>query len=200
MEKLKCSSCGGNMTIDDSKEFATCDYCGTKYKLNEDLNVNIKLDDNVKEVLDNGISNVGKSSKLILIVVSIFIIFFIISAFVYYFSSSLRWQLNSGSYISDELDDDNEFFDEFDIKMFNLDIEMYSGTQSTMFVEHLLDSIVTSNKTNSDKLITVVYGDISTTDSDAIVDIKHSLDSDKYEISLDYDSYGYINKITIENL
>ena len=29
---LKCDICGGGLILDDSREFAVCEYCGTKYK------------------------------------------------------------------------------------------------------------------------------------------------------------------------
>lgn len=31
MEALKCDFCGGGLIIDDSREFAVCEFCGTKY-------------------------------------------------------------------------------------------------------------------------------------------------------------------------
>ena len=31
MEALKCDFCGGRLVMDDSREFATCEMCGTKY-------------------------------------------------------------------------------------------------------------------------------------------------------------------------
>ena len=48
MKKLRCTSCGAELKVDDNKEYAVCEHCGSKYKLNEDVNINIKLDDNIK--------------------------------------------------------------------------------------------------------------------------------------------------------
>ena len=31
MEALNCDFCGGGLIIDDSREFAKCEFCGTKY-------------------------------------------------------------------------------------------------------------------------------------------------------------------------
>lgn len=31
MHALKCDFCGGDLVMDNSREFATCEYCGTKY-------------------------------------------------------------------------------------------------------------------------------------------------------------------------
>ena len=33
MEKLKCSSCGGNLQVEENKEYAVCDHCGAKRRL-----------------------------------------------------------------------------------------------------------------------------------------------------------------------
>ena len=80
MEKLKCSSCGGHLKIEDNKEYAVCEYCGAKYKLNEDLNINIKLDDNMKELLDDGSRTLKYTSKAALI--TEIVVIFIITAIV----------------------------------------------------------------------------------------------------------------------
>ena len=31
MQALKCDLCGGGLIIDDSREFAVCEFCATKY-------------------------------------------------------------------------------------------------------------------------------------------------------------------------
>jgi DNA-directed RNA polymerase subunit M/transcription elongation factor TFIIS len=45
MEKLKCTSCGGHLDVEENKEYAVCKHCGARYKLNEDININIKVND-----------------------------------------------------------------------------------------------------------------------------------------------------------
>ena len=96
MEKLKCSSCGGEITVDDDKEYGTCPYCGTKYKLNQDVNVNIKLDDNMKEVLNNGLETTKHFSKFIFIPIIIFIL--IIFAVVAYNSFAFNSKTDKSSF------------------------------------------------------------------------------------------------------
>lgn len=84
---------------------------------------------------------------------------------------------------------------------FNATLEMYIGTEYGASVGNLLDKVVTSNKTNKGHIITVIYKEITTTSEDEIVNIKHSLDNfTEYEVSLDYDNNGYINKVTIKNI
>lgn len=84
---------------------------------------------------------------------------------------------------------------------FNATLEMYSGTEYGSSVGNLLDKVVTSNKTNKDHIITVIYKETTTTSENEIVKIKHSLDKfTEYEVSLDYDAKGYISKVTIKDI
>lgn len=84
---------------------------------------------------------------------------------------------------------------------FNATLEMYSGTEYGSSVGSLLDKVVTSNKTNKDHIITVIYKETTTTSENEIVKIKHSLDKfTEYEVSLDYDANGYINKVTVKDI
>lgn len=82
---------------------------------------------------------------------------------------------------------------------FNNKFEIYSGTKSKNMVSNLLDTVVTNNKKDTDHLVIVIFNDISTIDTDKIIDIKRSLDDNKkYEVILDYSNSGYVNKVTIE--
>ena len=74
MEKLRCSSCGGVLEVGEDKEYAKCPYCGSKYKLNQDMNINIKLDDNMKEVMTEQLGMVKRSSKFIFLPIIVFIL------------------------------------------------------------------------------------------------------------------------------
>lgn len=83
---------------------------------------------------------------------------------------------------------------------FNNQFENYNGTEYDSRVQSLIDDIVTNNKTN-DRKVTVEYNDISTMDSNELVDIKRNLDTGKkYEISFEYDDKGFIYKAKIENI
>ena len=84
---------------------------------------------------------------------------------------------------------------------FNMRLKNMQGTQSEFMLSQDLDEVVTSNKTNKNHLIEVTYNGITSTEEDDIVAIKHSLkDGNKYEVSVDYDANGYINKITIKDI
>ena len=62
---------------------------------------------------------------------------------------------------------------------------------------HILEDVITNNKTRED-IISISYGEIKTSDVNEIATIKTKLeDNTKYEVSLDYDEYGYVNNINI---
>lgn len=88
-----------------------------------------------------------------------------------------------------------------DPKYFNDTFEFRIGTEYKSNIEYLLDDVVTNNKTGKGHIITVIYNQTTTTDPDSIVNIKHSLDDSKdYEVSADYGSNGFINKIIIKDI
>lgn len=81
---------------------------------------------------------------------------------------------------------------------FNFTFKGYNGTKNKFFIEGYLDTIVTNNKTNQDHQIIVKFNGQETTNSNEIVSIKQSLlDNKEYELSMDYDTQGYFNKLTI---
>ena len=100
---------------------------------------------------------------------------------------------------SEELKD--EVFSEFEINSFNSVYEhLYAGTNYGSSVVNMLDKVITNNKTNSDRVIRVVYGSINTIDENEIRTLKKSLDNwTEYEVIFDYDDVGFINQVTIEN-
>lgn len=89
--------------------------------------------------------------------------------------------------------------DQFEIDSFNNVLEMYEGTKMGHSVIVFLDEVISSNKTEKDHLIEVVFmGTSYGTDSESIRNIKNSIDKwSNYEISLEYDSVGFVNKATI---
>ena len=91
------------------------------------------------------------------------------------------------------------------INSFNSDFEFYQGTVGGTSTSYQIDNVIKSNKKNTDHLVEVIFDGISYgTDPDKIKEIKNSLKDfngynlQYYEISIDYDDNGYVNKITIE--
>lgn len=90
---------------------------------------------------------------------------------------------------------------------FNMYYENHSGSETKFSVSSLIDKAVTNNKKNKDHLIEFIFdGKSFGTEASSIKEIKKSLtdfkgyDIQYYEVSLDYDKDGYINKITIETM
>ena len=210
MKQLKCDSCGANLEVNDNEEYAKCPYCKAEYKLKDDKNINININDNSKEAINNGIDSAKKVS------IVFFIVFGIIAVLVFsgvvFFITTIINQVDKNTKDADKTI--NSIFEKakketdaedskFEIDSFNDNFEMYSGTQTKSLLSSLLDEVVTSNKKNSDKLITVIYNDKQTTNPDEVIAIKNSLNDDssvKYEVILDYSDKGYVNKVTIKDL
>ena len=193
MKKLICSSCGASLQIDENKEYAICNHCKSKYKLNEDLNVNIKLDDNVKNILNTSLGTFNHISKFMFIPIIIFIIIFVL---IFYFSfkniNTNHKTIENGETIEDQIN----IQDKVKKDVFNFQFSNDNGTKSAFFLKSTLDEIIESNKKNDRKVILVFNGK-ETTDELEIIDIKHSLDGN-YEVLFDYDEEGYINKIKVD--
>lgn len=86
-----------------------------------------------------------------------------------------------------------------ELDSFNSPFEMYTGTEFGSAVSSLLDAVITNNKKNQEHLITVVFKNHNTSNSEEITNLKKELDNwHKYEVSLDYNEEGYTNKITIQ--
>ena len=97
--------------------------------------------------------------------------------------------------------DNEKEHDSFEVNSFNTPYETDAGKRSGFFIVGTLDDIVTNNKTNKSHIITVVYNDITTTEEKKIKEIRNKLSDRKdYDVSLDYDSNGYVNKYTIEDI
>ena len=108
--------------------------------------------------------------------------------------------------IKDEIKKNNEESDlKFDKNSFNSNYSFYSGTQPGQSVSMLIDNIINKNKTEKDHLVELVFDNTSYgTDPDNIKQTKNMIQTfsgyniQYYEVSIDYDDNGYVNKITIE--
>ena len=84
---------------------------------------------------------------------------------------------------------------------FNFQFVHAAGTKVGLFVRNTFDDVIKSNKTNKEHLVTVKFNKKETTDVEVIKNMKKSLkDQKQYEVSVDYDKDGFINKITVENI
>ena len=180
MKKLKCESCGGNLKIDESKEYATCPFCETKYKLNEDLTIKVKLDDDMKEII-KGQAKVAKTVATVSIIPFIIVPIIVVTMIVVGVVVGIKQTSKSN------------------VNRFN-NIFLYgNGDQQTVFIINTIDKVIDSNKKNKRK-ITVRYGGIESQDEKEIMNIKHSLKKFQYNVTYEYDKKGYIEKIIITEM
>lgn len=149
---------------------------------------------------------------VIVLVVSVFVLVFVNMAKMNNRADDVYEQAGSIiDKVTDEMDNNsstnnnsnsgqtNDGYSKVQIKAFNAPFELYSGSQSGFFLENLLDKVVTNNKTEADHIITVVYNETMTAVPDEITNLKQNFeDSKEYEVSLDYDTDGFVNKITIK--
>ncbi len=98
-----------------------------------------------------------------------------------------------------------EYHENFSKDSFNSTFEMNQGTKSGMFAKSQVDNIIKNNKKDKEHLIEVIFDGTSYgTDLSNISNVKNNLREfngykfQEYEISLDYDDNGYVNKVTIE--
>lgn len=199
MKKLKCESCGAKLNVNENDEYVTCEYCGAKYKAKDsiDLNVNLNVDDSIKDTLKIGGKMFAKTSIIALVA---FCIVFVVALTGIIYSFSRVSSNDKSNNNNNNLEIETDPFDEIRIKSFNSKYELYSGTNSKFFIDTLLDETVTNNKTNDEHIIEVVFGEIKTSDPEEITNIKQSLEDKKYEIVLDYGKDKYVNKVTIQNI
>ena len=98
-----------------------------------------------------------------------------------------------------------EYHENFSKDSFNSTFEINQGTKSGMFAKSQVDNIIKTNKKDKEHLIEVIFDGTSYgTDPSNISNVKNNLREfngnkfQEYEISLDYDDKGYVNKVTIE--
>ena len=139
---------------------------------------------------------------ILLIVIAIIIVIILASKFI----GDMRVKANKEDSNSvfdnffDSVIEETDSFSDFEIRSFNSTYEhLYAGSNYGSSVVNMLDKVITNNKTNSDRIIRVIYGDINTINEDEIRSLKKGLDSwTKYEVIFDYDEVGFINQVTIE--
>lgn len=214
--ELKCKSCGADLKIDKESDLVVCPYCRSKYKIDDDDNDM----ENKATVNDAIYNNMSKSKAPVVVIMFVMVIFFLIFSYNFIrittrFSGSVNSSIkvnsnslgskynNTGSNIKSNINMSNytglKNIEESEKKAFNMGYELYSGTGSKIYVDCILDKVITNNKTNKDRIITVKFGKTETSDSDEITKIKKQFEyGKKYNISLDYGNNGLVNKVTIE--
>ena len=196
--ELKCKNCGAQLKVEEGTSQVKCEFCGSTFSVDDAYNEGYKytkgvlkarseqMEEDFNKAQDLMDSFIGKPSRVFSIAfVAIFILIF---GFIGY-----------GIYTT--FTDNEKEHDSFEVNSFNTPYETDAGKRSGFFIVGTLDDIVTNNKTNKSHIITVVYNDITTTEEKEIKEIRNKLSDRKdYDVSLDYDSNGYVNKYTIEDI
>lgn len=196
--ELKCKNCGAQLKVEEGTSQVKCEFCGSTFSVDDAYNEGYKytkgvlkarseqMEEDFNKAQDLMDDFIGKPSKVFSIAfVAIFILIFAFIGYHMYVGFS----------------DSRNSRDSFEIDSFNTPYETDAGKRSGFFIVGTLDDIVTNNKTNKSHIITVVYNDITTTEEKEIKEIRNKLSDRKdYDVSLDYDSNGYVNKYTIEDI
>ena len=198
MVELKCNNCGAQLKVEEGTSQVKCEFCGSTFSVDDAYNEGYKytkgvlkarseqMEEDFNKAQDLMDSFIGKPSRVFSI--AFVVIFILIFAFI-------------GYHMYVGFSDSRNSRDSFEIDSFNTPYETDAGKRSGFFIVGTLDDIVTNNKTNKSHIITVVYNDITTTEEKEIKEIRNKLSDRKdYDVSLDYDSNGYVNKYTIEDI
>lgn len=198
MKTMKCKSCGAKLKLEKGQEYITCEYCGTEYKLDENIksNANFNMEEAEKKL--DGMRDIeGNGTKVAGIVMIIFmVLFFIIFTMVFIFTTGhVRRTVENNTKI------ENYIEERYDVNMFNSRFYSDAGTKYGSMVGLTLDGVISNNKEYPKKQISVIYNKINTQDEREIINIKHSLeDFSKYEVIINKDKEGFVCEVIIEDI
>ena len=182
----------GQSKPDTDKLIELCNLLG--------VNVNDLMDDNIElNNRDRHIDSIEVKPRkwllVVLIIVGLVISIVLINKLLITKENDKPKENTFENFIFDAISNDKKV----DTASFNGPFELYSGSKSYNSVKSLLDRIIINNKKNEDHTLEIVYKDTTTKDPEEIKNMKENFtDSFDYEVSIDYDSDGYANKITIE--
>lgn len=95
----------------------------------------------------------------------------------------------------EEVDNNSITIEELNKKIFNSSYELYTDMNSTLLLNGLFTKVINNNK-EEDHIIIIVYNNKELYLEEDILKIKDKIkNSDDINISLEYDSDGYVNKV-----
>lgn len=220
--ELECQNCGATLKFEEGTEIVSCPYCKATYKLDDEAQ-HIKYDDmensgyefekgRIKAQKEHVANNQNLNiAKIPMIIIPIIVVIMIISIIVFFgigissvkngFEKSYNDSNNDINI--DELKENSEIETnkengKSEQEKYRFNLHYSNGRQAEIFVKSMLNNVITSNKTNKDKIITVKFNDITTQDPEQILEIeKQLIDYKEYDVLLDYDEDGFVNMITI---
>ena len=216
--ELECQNCGAALKVEEGADIVHCPYCDAKYKMDDEVQ-HVKYDDMEnsgyefekgrikaqKEHLEN--NNIMDKSKTFMIIIPFIIISIIVmAAFVGIRSASRKgFEKVSNNITSSNTEEAKKKAEEekkkkeleYEAEVFNMGYS--NGRQATVHIERMLNSIITNNRTNKERIVTVKFKDIETQESEQILEIEKQLDEfGYYDVLFDYDDDGFINVMTIK--
>lgn len=204
LKELKCPNCGAKLRVNTKEKETgqiTCSYCQTNFVIEDEYNAGYQYTKGALKASEEQFDAIYKKIRYNPVSKIITIIFICLFCFIFIISISTIVSINKNmqpNKIIDQDDDKSLPANRVAAEDFNFTFKGYNGTKNKFFIEGYLDSIVTNNKTNQDHQIIVKFNGQETTNSNEIVSIKQSLlDNKEYELSMDYDTQGYFNKLTI---
>lgn len=204
LKELKCPNCGAKLRVNTKEKETgqiTCSYCQTNFVIEDEYNAGYQYTKGALKASEEQFYAIYKKIRYNPVSKIITIIFICLFCFIFIISISTIVSINKNmqpNKIIDQDDDKSLPANRVAAEDFNFTFKGYNGTKNKFFIEGYLDTIVTNNKTNQDHQIIVKFNGQETTNSNEIVSIKQSLlDNKEYELSMDYDTQGYFNKLTI---
>lgn len=226
--ELECQNCGAALKIEEGTEMVSCPYCKATYKLDDEAqHIKYDDMENSGYEFEKGRIKAQKEhvtnnqnlniAKIPMIIIPIIVVIMIISIIVFFgigissvkngFEKSYNDSNNdisSNNNISiDDLKENSEIETnkengKSEQEKFRFNLNYSNGRKAEIFVKSMLNDVITSNKTNKDKIITVKFNDITTQDPEQILEIeKQLIKYEEYDVLLDYDEDGFVNLITI---
>lgn len=188
------------------------------FKVDLEILTNDNLDIDSKNNVNSYVGNKTNNSKQAIIIISIIFVFFIVISVTFIISfinigkSKMNSVLNVGKDISNNvigianssnlnniLDTSMEYANSVN---FNTRFEAYKGIKGGFFVKFLLNDVFENNKDN-ERMITIKYKEISTSDPYKIYEIRNLINDDTgvdYEVELNYDKDNYVYEIEIKEM
>lgn len=191
------------------------------FKVDLEILTNDNLDIDSKNNVNSYAGNKANNSKQVIIIISIIFVFFIVISVTCIISfinigkskmNSMNSVLNVGKDISNNIigmAGSSNFNNILDTSMeyansvnFNTRFEAYKGIKGGFFVKVLLNNVFENNKDN-ERMITIKYKEISTSDPYKIYEIRNLINDDTgvdYEVELNYDKDNYVYEIEIKEM
>ncbi len=214
--ELECQNCGAALKIEEGADTITCPYCNATYKIDDEVK-HVKYDDmensgyefekgRIKAQREHIANNtvLGQTKFPVFIIPIFFIMIIGMSIIMITRMHSARKEFsnsvdNSVTQKAKEEAEANEKQQKLESERYSFNFKYSNGRKATIFVESMLNDVIDSNRTNKDRFITVNFKDISTQETEQILEIEKQLeDYGEYDVVLDYDEDGFVNAITIK--